>query len=302
MNKSIVYVLVCVFLWALIPVVSKLGQNGLDNHQFLFWSSLSSLLFFLGIGIYKKNIAHLYKISKNKWLKAISLGFLGTYLYYVLLYFGYANAPGMEVLIVQYSWPILVALLSLIILREKLTTPKVISILLGFLGVFMVLTKGNFSQLKFENLTIDLIVFFGAFVFALFSVLSKKIEMNDISLLTIYFLTASVASFISMNIFSEFKTPGLNTITPIVINGFFVNGLSYIFWIKALKIGEASFIAPFVFLTPVLSSIFLIVIFNEPFYTAYLIGMSFVILGGLLNARKAKKNAFYNNIKINQPE
>ena len=302
MNKSIVYVLVCVFLWALIPVVSKLGQNGLDNHQFLFWSSLSSLLFFLGIGIYKKNIAHLYKISKNKWLKAISLGFLGTYLYYVLLYFGYANAPGMEVLIVQYSWPILVALLSLIILREKLTTPKIISILLGFLGVFMVLTKGNFSQLKFENLTIDLIVFFGAFVFALFSVLSKKIEMNDISLLTIYFLTASVASFISMNIFSEFKTPGLNTITPIVINGFFVNGLSYIFWIKALKIGEASFIAPFVFLTPVLSSIFLIVIFNEPFYTAYLIGMSFVILGGLLNARKAKKNAFYNNIKINQPE
>lgn len=301
MNKSIVYVLVCVFLWALIPVVSKLGQNGLDNHQFLFWSSLSSLLFFLGIGIYKKNIAHLYKISKNKWLKAISLGFLGTYLYYVLLYFGYANAPGMEVLIVQYSWPILVAVLSLIILREKLTTPKVISILLGFLGVFMVLTKGNFSQLKFENLTIDLIVFFGAFVFALFSVLSKKIEMNDISLLTIYFLTASVASFISMNIFSEFKTPGLNTITPIVINGFFVNGLSYIFWIKALKIGEASFIAPFVFLTPVLSSIFLIVFFNEPFYTAYLIGMSCVILGGLLNARKAKKNAFYHNVKINQP-
>lgn len=302
MNKSIVYVLVCVFLWALIPAVSKLGQNGLDNHQFLFWSSLSSLLFFLGIGIYKKNIAHLYKISKNKWLKAISLGFLGTYLYYVLLYFGYANAPGMEVLIVQYSWPILVAVLSLIILREKLTTPKVISILLGFLGVFMVLTKGNFSQLKFENLTIDLIVFFGAFVFALFSVLSKKIEMNDISLLTIYFLTASVASFISMNIFSEFKTPGLNTITPIVINGFFVNGLSYIFWIKALKIGEASFIAPFVFLTPVLSSIFLIVIFNEPFYTAYLIGMSCVILGGLLNARKAKKNALYHNVKINQPK
>lgn len=303
MNKSIVYVLVCVFLWALIPAVSKLGQNGLDNHQFLFWSSLSSLLFFLGIGIYKKNITHLYKISKNKWLKAISLGFLGTYLYYVLLYFGYANAPGMEVLIVQYSWPILVAVLSLIILREKLTTPKVISILLGFLGVFMVLTKGNFSQLKFENLTIDLIVFFGAFVFALFSVLSKKIEMNDISsLLTIYFLTASVASFISMNIFSEFKSPGLNTITPIVINGFFVNGHSYIFWIKALKIGEASFIAPFVFLTPVLSSIFLIVIFNEPFYTAYLIGMSCVILGGLLNARKAKKNALYHNVKINQPK
>ncbi|MCM4152904.1 EamA/RhaT family transporter [Arenibacter sp. N53] len=290
MNKSIFYILICVLLWALIPVVSKIGQNGLDNHQFLFWSSLSSLLFFLGIGIYKKRIGHLYKISMNKWLMSIFLGFLGTYLYYVLLYLGYANAPGMEVLIVQYSWPILVALLSLIILKEKLTFPKAVSILLGFLGVFIVLTKGDFQQLKFENLTIDLLVFFGAFVFALFSVLSKKIEMDDISLLTIYFLTSSIISFISMNLFSSFKIPEIDTILPIIINGFLVNGLSYIFWIKALKMAEASFIAPFVFLTPVLSSIFLILFFNEPFYTAYLIGMSCVIIGGLLNARKEKKN------------
>lgn len=288
MNKSIFYVLSCVFLWALIPVVSKLGQNGLDNHQFLFWSSLSSLLFFAGIGLYKKNLKNLTKTSKAKWFQAICLGFLGTYLYYVLLYLGYANAPGMEVLIVQYSWPVLIVLLSIILLKEKLTLPKIISILLGFLGVFIVLTKGNFEQLKFENISIDIIVFTGAFIFALFSVLSKKIKMNDTTLLTIYFITSSVASFVSMHLFSEFKIPNMNTIIPIIINGFLVNGLSYIFWIKALKIGEASFIAPFVFLTPVLSSIFLIVFFNEPFYKAYLIGMTCVVLGGILNSRKNK--------------
>jgi drug/metabolite transporter (DMT)-like permease len=297
MNKSIIYIIACVFLWALIPVVSKLGQNGLDNHQFLFWSSLSSLLFFLGIGLFKKNLQKLRDISKIKWFQAICLGFLGTYLYYVLLYFGYANAPGMEVLIVQYSWPILIVLLSLILLKEKLTISKTTSILLGFIGVFLVLTKGNFKQLKFENINIDLIVFIGAFVFALFSVLSKKIKMDDMLLLTIYFLTASFASFISMNFFSEFKTPSISTALPILINGFLVNGLSYVFWIRALKIAEASFIAPFVFLTPVLSAIFLIVFFNEPFYTAYLIGMSCVILGGLLNAKKKtkKKNTVHNN-------
>lgn len=294
MNKSIIYIIACVFLWALIPVVSKLGQNGLDNHQFLFWSSLSSLMFFLGIALFKKNLQKLRDISKIKWFQAICLGFLGTYLYYILLYYGYANAPGMEVLIVQYSWPILIVILSLILLKEKLTLSKTTSILLGFIGVFLVLTKGNFEQLKFENINIDIIVFTGAFVFALFSVLSKKIKMDDMLLLTIYFLTASFASFISMNFYSEFKIPNLNTVIPILINGFLVNGLSYIFWIKALKIGEASFVAPFVFLTPVLSSIFLIIFFNEPFYIAYLIGMSSVILGGLLNLKK--KNTVHNNV------
>lgn len=285
-TKSLIYVLLCVLLWALIPVVSKLGQEGLDNHQFLFWSSLSSLFFFLVISISQKKTKVLFQIPKRQWLNAIFLGFLGTYLYYVLLYLGYAKAPGMEVLIIQYSWPLLVVVLSIIILKEKLSLTKVISILLGFLGVFIVLTKGNFSQLKFENLTIVLIVFIGAFTFALFSVLSKKIEIEDINLLTIFFITATIASFISMILISEFKLPKLNTLIPILINGLFVNGLSYIFWIRALKIGESSFIAPFVFLTPVLSSIFLIIFFKETFYTAYLLGMISVIIGGLLNALK----------------
>ena len=65
MNKSIIYIIACVFLWALIPVVSKLGQNGLDNHQFLFWSSLSSLMFFLGIGLLKKNLQKKTSVLKK---------------------------------------------------------------------------------------------------------------------------------------------------------------------------------------------------------------------------------------------
>ncbi len=288
-TKTLIYVLLCVLLWAMVPIVSKLGQEGLDNHQFLFWSSITSLLLFFGIGFYQNKFKRLNDISTVNYLKAIILGFLGTYFYYILLYYGYANAPGMEVLIVQYTWPILVVLLSLIILKERLSLAKATSVLLGFLGVFIVLTKGNFQQLAFENLAIDMIVFFGAFIFALFSVLSKKIVMDDISMLTIYFLTASLASFLSMLLFSEFKLPQVNTMIPILLNGLFVNGISYIFWVKALKLGDASFIAPFLFLTPVLSSVFLILFFDEPFYLAYLIGMSCVILGGLLNAQKDKK-------------
>lgn len=283
MAKSVIYVSICVVLWALIPIVSKLGQDGLDNHQFLFWSSLSSLIFFIGITLFNGSLAALKTISTRKWVFAVFLGFLGTYLYYVLLYFGYANAPGMEVLIVQYSWPILIVILSLFILKEKLTLFKSLSIILGFIGVFFVITKGKITQLQFDNITVVGVVLFAALTFALFSVLSKKIILDDFSLLIIYFITATVISFISMLLFSEWKLPSSQNILPVIINGFFVNGLSYIFWIKALKSGEASFIAPFVFLTPVLSSILLILFFNEPFYNAYLIGMSCVIMGGLFN-------------------
>lgn len=284
-TKSIIYVLLCVLLWALIPVVSKLGQTELDNHQFLFWSSLVSMLSFVAILISQKRISALYKLSFNNWLQAIGLGFLGTYLYYILLYFGYAKAQGLEVLIIQYCWPIFVVLLSVLILKEKLNVRKSFSVLLGFFGVFLVLSQGNFSNISFDNFFVDGIVLLAAFVFGLFSVLSKKNKTDDLLLVTIYFITATVVSFFSMSLMSDFKLPTVGSLLPILINGIFVNGVSYIFWIKALKKGDASFIAPFVFLTPVISSVFLILFFNEPFLKVYLFGLLAVVFAGLINRK-----------------
>ena len=116
-TKAIIYVLICVGLWALIPVVSKLGQTNLDNHQFLFWSSLVSFIAFVIATVAVKQSKTFLTYKSKDWLNAISLGFLGTYLYYILLYFGYANAQGLEVLVIQYSWPIFIVLLSIFILK-----------------------------------------------------------------------------------------------------------------------------------------------------------------------------------------
>ena len=263
--KSIIYVLLCVLFWALIPIVSKLGQTDLDNHQFLFWSSVVSVLTFLLVNLIQKSFSTYKRISQRNWLNAVLLGILGTYLYYILLYFAYAHAIGIEVLVIQYSWPIFVLILSVLILKEKLNGRKILSILLGFAGVLLILSKGDFSNIHIENLFVDGVVLLAAIVFALFSVLSKKVKLEALPLTTIYFLTATLASFLSMIILSEFKVPSSNDWLPIFINGIFVNGISYILWIKALKYSNASFLAPFIFLTPVISMILLILFSRKSF-------------------------------------
>lgn len=284
--KAIIYVLICVTFWALIPVVSKLGQSSLNNHQFLFWSSLCSLITFLILLIYTKKISAFKELSIKKWIQAITLGFIGTYLYYILLYYGYANANGLEVLIIQYFWPIFVILLSVILLKEKINIKKIAALIFGFSGVLLILSKGNLKDLHFDNLTINLIVLLAAFSAGLFSVLSKKIEIDTIVLVSIYFLVATISSFISMLFLSNFKLPSQETIVPILINGILVNGISYLLWIKALREVDASFIAPYIFLTPVLSAILLVVFFKEPFQPIYYAGMGCVIFGGLINSIK----------------
>ena len=279
--KAIFYTIACVFLWALIPVVSKIGQTNLDNHQFLFYSSLVSFLLFALLSFFTKSYKTFKKLDIATWIKTVSLGFLGTYLYYILLYFGYKNAKGLEVLVLQYSWPIFIILLSTVLLREKFTKKKGVSLFLGFFGVIIILTKGDLSHIYLNNFKVDILVVIAAFSFALFSVLSKKVSLDGYTLNTIYFLTATICSFISMLTLSSFKLPDTYSLLPIIINGLFVNGISYLFWIKALRYAPASFVAPFIFLTPVISSLYLIFFFGETFLNVYFIGMVLVILSGI---------------------
>ncbi|MFP6776485.1 MAG: EamA family transporter, partial [PS1 clade bacterium] len=234
-TKAIIYTLICVALWGLIPVVSKLGQASLDNHQFLFWSSVVSFIAFLVATVTVKKSKEFLSYRPGDWISAIVLGFLGTYLYYILLYFGYANAQGLEVLVLQYSWPIFIVLLSVFILNEKLTPRRGLAVLLGFVGVALVLTKGNITEIHLDNYFVDMLVIGAALSFGLFSVLSKKVNLEPYTMITIFFLTASIASLVSMLLFSDFSLPTKDSIVPVLVNGLFVNGFSYIFWIKALK-------------------------------------------------------------------
>ncbi len=214
------------------------------------------------------------------------LGFLGTYLYYIFLYYGYSHARGLEVLVLQYSWPLFIILLSIILLKERLDLNRWISGFLGFFAVILVITHGNFKNIYLKSYRVDLMVLFAAFIFALFSVLSKNVSYKPYTLLTVYFLTATVFSFLSMMLFSKFELPPTGTILPILLNGLFVNGYSYLFWILALRNADASFIAPFVFLTPIFSTLYLVLFFGERLSPVYGLSLSLIIISGLINQRK----------------
>lgn len=282
--KGTIYVLICVVLWALIPVVAKMGQTTLDNHQFLFWSSLVSIVV-LGLAVILSGNLNKFREYRFKdWSCLSILGLLGTYIYYLFLYLGYSNATGMEVLVIQYTWPILIVVFSIFILKERLSFKKITAITFGFIGVIIVLTKGDFQNINVSNAPVIGLVGAGAACFALFSVLSKNIKKEPLGVVTVYFLTACIASFISMLYFSDFAFPPASELMPVLVNGILVNGFSYVFWLLALRSTEASYLATFTFITPVLSAIYLIVFFGEPVVAAYGVGLIFVVTGGLVNS------------------
>ncbi len=287
-NIGIIYVVLCILLWSLIPTFAKFAQSSLDHYQYLFYSSAVSFLSLFFVSLFQKNLKELFSYSKQLFAILFVLGFLD-FLYYLLLYFGYKNANGLEVLVIQYMWPIFIVFFSLVILKEKFTKRKMFSMIFGFFGVSLVITKGDYSTLDFSKIDILLVVMLGTIAFSLFSVLSKKVKINPTNAVMVYFFSAIVYSVISIETFSSFVLPSSSDWFAILVNGILINGISYLFWIKSLQIFDASKVAPYLFITPILSAFFLIVFFDEPLLVVYFIGLFFVIVSGLINSIKDKK-------------
>ncbi|MEQ5728406.1 DMT family transporter [Providencia alcalifaciens] len=278
----LMYALACVLIWSFIPIVSRLGQAGMDSFQFLFWSNLISaisvVIVALGSG-YK--VSKLFILPRNTIKKVFILGFLDC-LFYLLLYYGYSIENGIAVLVIQYSWPLIIILLSVVLLKDKLAGRQIVGIIIGFIAVIITFTKGQITQLHVENPTALLLVFSGAFCFALMSVFSRQYSIDPYISTVWLFIFSTLTSLALLLLFSEVQLPSKAAFWPTLINGILINGVSYILWFKAMNTGHSAKIASVVFLSPVLSVLWLVLILSDPFEIAYIIGVLLVIISGVL--------------------
>lgn len=278
-TKALIYTFLSIFAWSFIPVVSSFAQQKLDASNFLLYSNIFSLI---AIYLYAKIFKYRLNFNKKIVKQTAILGFLGTFLYYVCIYFGYKFANPIEVIIIQYLWPVLIVILSAFLLHEKLNTKKSISVILGFLSVIIVITKGDVTLFTF-NFPLGLgIVFLGALSFALFSILSKKMDIDPISGTLLLFAWGVLFSFIWVLCTFGLTPIKGDSLFYIALNGIFINGISYIWWIEAMRLWDASKVSVFVYATPILGTLWLILLSNQQLFTSYAIALIFVIIAGIL--------------------
>lgn len=289
------YALLCVIIWSFIPIVSRFGQTTMDNFQFLFWSNLFSAIAVLSVSLCSgRGWRRLFILSCKETLQVCVLGILDC-LFYLLLYYGYSIENGIAVLVIQYSWPLIIILLSIVLLKEHLYLRQWLGVIIGFCAVIITFTQGNISQLQIENPQALLLVFGGAFCFALMSVLSKQFSLDAYISTLWLFIFSTAASTVLLICFSNFSLPSKSALWPTLINGILINGVSYILWFKAMSTGQSAKIASIVFLSPVLSVLWLVAIFNDALVIAYVIGLALVIISGIL-CLKSPQNETDNKI------
>lgn len=283
-SSGYIYLALCIIFWASIPVASKKILVELDSLQMLFYSTIFSFIVLGFILLIQKKHKIMRRYSGKDYFIMALLGFLGTYLYYVLLYKAFELTTAQEGFILAYTWPILVLLLSFIILKEKVTLRKIFAVLLSFFGIIIIVTQGKIFSLTFTNLPGDLLALLGAFVFALFSILGKKYNYDKTISAFVYFLSALIFTAISVLIFSPLRAPSLTIWILLLYNGILVNGITYVWWFKALEKVDTHIISTALYLTPFISLIYIWLFLNEKILLSSVIGLIVIVTGILIQS------------------
>lgn len=283
-TRSYFNLALCILLWASIPVASKKILAELNNLQMLSYSTVFSALALGALVVGQGKISSMARYSLRDYAHLSWLGFLGAFLYYVLLYGAFANTSAAEGFVLAYSWPILVSLLAVPLLGQKLTPIRLLAIAVSFCGVVMIVTRGRMLEFQMGNLAGNMLALSGALVFALFSILGKRANY-DITIATlVYFCSALFCALATIAVAGELPLPSLSVWGWVLYNGLLVNGVSYLFWFRALEHGDTFIVSNLLYLTPVLSLPLVKVFINEPVHMSAVTGLMLIIAGILLQS------------------
>lgn len=290
MKKEFLYAGLSIFLWSTTATVTKLLLGSLNSMQILLVSSLFAFIFLLIINIIKGNIKELKKYKLKDYLQIAFIGVLGTFLYNLFLYLGIDKLDASQAFIINYLWPIMTVLFACLILKEKMTTRKLIAIILSFIGVIVVTANGNLLSLQQNSIVGAIYCIIAAVSYGLFSVLNKQKGYNKfVSMMLFYFVSFVISLIYVVSSKGNFAM-NVSQLLGLLWIGVFTSAIAFTSWALALEKGDTAKISNLAYITPFLSLVWTSLILKEKFNIYSLIGLLIIVLGIFIQLNLRKKS------------
>ncbi|HUV09194.1 MAG TPA: DMT family transporter, partial [Spirochaetia bacterium] len=284
-QRAFLYAGGAIGLWSTVATVFKLTLRYVAPLELVAFSSLVSFLVLLTLLLFQGRMGRLLSSSPREWIASAALGLLNPYLYYVVLFAAYSRLLGQEALVLNYTWPITLVLLSALLLGQPFGARSLAALLMSFAGVVFIATRGRFTDVRFSDPLGTGLAVGSSLIWALFWIYNLKDNREETVKLCLNFFFGSIYSLVTLlAIRGPLALPQAGW-PGIVYVGFFEMGITFVLWLKAMRLARrAALISNLVFLSPFLSLLFLHLILGEELFLSTLLGLV-LIVGGILLQR-----------------
>ena len=283
-------------LWGGNIVVAKIASIvSLEPIKLSFYRNLVVIIILLPLVINRINV--IYKIFKKNWKIIIVFSILSVSIFNTFMNIALTTSSVISTSLMPAFAPSMIIVLSFFIFNSKISFLQFIGIIISFIGFINIIIRGNIFNLSSLNFVVGDIWMLGCVsCWALYSSLIRKIpkEIDNISFLFLIFFIGNI--FVIPFYIFESSINQSFTINEqygwllVLYCGIGPALISYLLWIKAIKIIGANNSGLFLNLIPIFSSLISIIFLKEKLELFHIVGALLIFTGIYLVIRKRDKN------------
>jgi drug/metabolite transporter (DMT)-like permease len=221
----------------------------------------------------------------------LAIGVAGLFGYHFLLFMALQNAPPVQANLVNYLWPLgIVVMAPLYLPGVSLTARHVFAALLGFGGAALAILGGGASSGSSSNgwwAWGYLPALASAFIWASYSLLTKRVKPFPTAAIGTFALISGVLALLCHAWLEPAVALSFKDWTLIVLLGLGPLGGSFFLWDAALKRGDARQIGVLSFLTPLLSTVVLLMMQGERPTLSVALAAMMIVSAAVIATRRA---------------
>ncbi len=194
--------------------------------------------------------------------------------------------------LIMTTTPILVLMISALMIGERITLQKLLGILLGGTGAFLLIGYGKAVGFSKEQALGDIMILINAASYGIYLVLVKKL-MRRYNALTvvmwvfsfglIFVFPFGISEFLAID-WATFDTRIWLVVFYVIV---FVTFLTYLFNAYALKIVNPSVVSIYIYLQPLFASFIALTFFGESLSFIKIIAALLIFTGVFLVSKKS---------------
>jgi len=279
-RKAYYFAGLAILFWSTVATAFKIGLRHMDFLNLVMYASITSFLLLLLIVFFQGKLKELGNYSIKNYLNSALLGFLSPFLYYIILFKAYSLLPAQVAQPLNMVWPIVLVILSVPLLGHKIKISSYIALFLSFIGVVLISSQGDFIHIGNSDPIGVILAVGSSIIWSFFFIINVRDKRDEEIKLLLNFFFASVF-IVSLNLLlGNFKLPEIQGVMAGVYVGIFEMGITYLFWLKALKLSKSSdLISNLVFLAPFVSLIFIHIILGEEIFITTIFGLCLIVFG-----------------------
>ncbi len=224
----------------------------------------------------------LSRFDLRQWrvpLPTLALGIYGLFGFHFLLFIALRHAPPVQANLVNYLWPLgIVVMAPLFLPGVTLTARHVLAALIGFAGAALAILGGSGSTGGSGWAWGYLPALASAFIWVSYSLLTKRVRSFPTAAIGSFALASGLLSLLCHAWLEPSVSLSPRDLLLIAVLGLGPLGGAFFLWDAALKRGDARQIGVLSFLTPLLSTLTLLLVRGETPSTA--IGLAALMIVG----------------------